>query len=109
MAKIVRLQGPHFAEDGVLFSGNDDLLVVGEDERDAGKIEQTRLFYMLEVNDAVARRPKERRVVQPALAFIERSPHRHRALRHENPRSTAGCLEKPDVTCPDQPAFPFAA
>jgi hypothetical protein len=103
------LKSPHFSKEGVLLPGNDDLFVVGEHESDARTIKKARLLDVHEVNNAIARRPKERRRIQPALTFSKRSPQNYRTSRHGDARSTAESFEKPDVGCPDQPALPLAA
>jgi hypothetical protein len=107
--RSARLKSPHFSKEGVLLPGNDDLFVVGEDEGDARTIKKARLPDVHEVNDAIAGRPKERRRIQPVLAFSKCSPQNYSTSRHGDARSTAKSFEKPDVGCSDQPALPLAA
>jgi hypothetical protein len=103
-----QLQGAHLPENGVLLSGHDDLLIVGEDKCDAGTIEKTRLFDVGKIDEAIASRTEERGAVQPAFAFAQRSPDSRSSFRHHDARSAAACFKHPDVCRPDQPALSFA-
>ena len=104
-----QLEGSHLAEENVLPARDDDFLSIWKYEENAGRIQETRLFHVGEVDDTIARSAKERGAIQPALAIPEQAPDESRAVGQMDACMVAASFKKPNVRRSDQPALAVVA
>ena len=100
------LKGANLAEAGVLATGDDDFLSVGEQEEKVGGVKQAGLFDVREVDNEVTRGAEERRAIEPSLAIPQYAPDEYCAVEKVNSCLIAAGLKEPDVGRPNQPAMP---
>jgi hypothetical protein len=103
------LKGSHLAEENVLPAGDNDFLSVWKQEDYAGRIQETRLFHVGEVDDTIARSAKKRGAIQPALAIPERAPDENRVVGQVDACMVAASFKKPNFRRLDQPALAVVA